>query len=106
VHVFRWHGALQADTPQVVCADLLTRELELPYGDGYDYADGIGVLDPADCPRLLVVYDSPSPARLTDDGSVLADTVRLLGAPLGSAPDRGGVLSERESTAGETKGAA
>jgi GNAT superfamily N-acetyltransferase len=104
VHVFRWHGALQADTPQVVRGHLLTRELELPCGDGYDHAEGIGVLGPADSPRLLVVYDSPSPARLTDDGSVLADAVRLLGAPCGSAPDRGGVLSEQESTAGETKG--
>ncbi|HEX2075131.1 MAG TPA: GNAT family N-acetyltransferase [Geodermatophilus sp.] len=103
VHVFRWHGALQADTPQVVRGDLLTRELELPYGDGCDHAEGIGVLGPADSPRLLVVYDSPSPARLTDDGSVLADVVRLPGAPCGSAPDRGAVLSEQKSTAGDTR---
>jgi GNAT superfamily N-acetyltransferase len=103
-HVFRWHGALHADTPQVVRGHRLTRELELPYGDGYDHAEGIGLLGPADSPRLLVVYDSPSPARLTDDGSVLADTVRLLGAQGGSAPDRGGVLSTQESTAGETNG--
>jgi GNAT superfamily N-acetyltransferase len=45
------------------------------------------VLGPADSPRLLVVYDSPSPARLADDGSVLADVVRLPGAPGGSTPD-------------------
>ena len=104
VHVFRWHGALQADTPQVVRGDLLTRELDLPHGDGCDHAEGIGLLGPADGPRLLVVYDSPSPARLTDDGSVLADVVRLPGAPSGSAPDRGGAPVEQESTAGTEAG--
>jgi hypothetical protein len=77
VHVFRWHGALQTDMPQVVRGDLLTRELDLPYGEGYDHAEGIGLLGSADSRRLLVVYDSPSPARLTDDGGVLADVVRL-----------------------------
>jgi GNAT superfamily N-acetyltransferase len=85
VRVVRWHGALRADTPQVVRGDLLTRELDLPYGDGCDHAEGISLLGPADGRHLLVVYDSPSPARLTDDG-VLADVVRLPGAP-----DRGGV---------------
>jgi GNAT superfamily N-acetyltransferase len=104
VHVFRWHGALQADAPQVVRGDRLTRELELPHGDGHDHAEGIGVLGPADDPRLLVVYDSPSPARLTDDGGVLADVVRLPSAPGRSAPDRGGVLSEHVSTAGNAMG--
>jgi diamine N-acetyltransferase len=104
VHVVRWHGALQADTPQVVRDDLLTRELDLPYGEGHDHAEGIGVLGPADSPRLLVVYDSPSPARLTDDGGVLADVVRLPGAPCGSAPERGGVPSEQEPAAGSEVG--
>ncbi len=86
VRVVRWHGALRADAPQVVRGDLLTRELDLPYGNGCDHAEGISLLGPADGRSLLVVYDSPSPARLTDDGSVLADVVRLPGAP-----DRGGV---------------
>jgi GNAT superfamily N-acetyltransferase len=98
VHVFRWHGALRADTPQVVRGDLLTRELDLPSGDGCDHAEGIGLLGPVDGHRLLVVHDSPSPARLTDDGGVLADVVRLPGAPCGSGPDRGGALPEREPT--------
>jgi hypothetical protein len=77
VHVFRWHGALQADTPQVVRGDLLTQELDLPYGAGCDHAEGIGLLCPDDDARLLVVYDSPSQIRLTGDGAVLADVVRL-----------------------------
>lgn len=85
VRVVRWHGALRADTPQVVRGDLLTRELDLPSGDGCDHAEGIGLLGPPGSGRLVVVYDSPSPARLTDDG-VLADVVRLPGAP-----DRDGV---------------
>ena len=97
VHVFRWHDALQADTPQVVRDDLLTRELDLPHGDECDHAEGIAVLGPADDPRLLVVHDSPSAARLTDDGSVLADVVRLPGT-------RGGALPEQQSIAGEAEG--
>ena len=54
VHVFRWHGALTADTPQVVRGDLLTREVDLPFGAGVDHAEGIGLLDPDPAaPRLL-----------------------------------------------------
>ncbi|MGR6964411.1 GNAT family N-acetyltransferase [Geodermatophilus sp. URMC 61] len=101
VHVFRWHGALQADTPQVVRGDRLTREVELPSGDGCDHAEGIGLLGPAGSQRLVVVYDSPSPARLTDDGSVLADVVRLPGAPCGSTPGGGGALPAQEPTTAE-----
>jgi hypothetical protein len=73
VHVFRWHGAMSVDAPTVVRGDALTRELDLPYGEGSDHAEGIGLLDDG---RLLVVYDSPSPERL-QDGAVLADVVRL-----------------------------
>jgi GNAT superfamily N-acetyltransferase len=98
VHVFRWHGALGTDTPQVVRGDLLTRELDLSSGDGCDHAEGIGLLGPADGHRLLVVHDSPSPARLTDDGGVLADVVRLPGASGGSASDVAGVPPEGEPT--------
>jgi hypothetical protein len=74
VHVVRWHGALRTDGPQVVRGDLLTRELDLSYGEGTDHAEGIGLLGPA---RLLVVHDSPSPERLLPGGGVLADVVRL-----------------------------
>ena len=77
VHVFRWHGALAGESPQVVRDDLLTRELSLAYGEGDDHAEGLGLLGPAEDPRLLVVHDSPSAARLTEDGCVTADVVRL-----------------------------
>ncbi len=79
VHVFRWRGALTADTPQVVRDDLLVREVDLPFGVGVDHAEGIGLLDPDPAgPRLLVVYDSPAPERLLGHG-VTADVVRLPG---------------------------
>ncbi|GAB3347154.1 DUF3616 domain-containing protein [Modestobacter lapidis] len=77
VHVFRWHGALTTEAPQVVRGELLTRELTLPFGVGDDHAEGLGLLGPAADPRLLVVYDSPAPSRLTGDGCVTADVVRL-----------------------------
>jgi hypothetical protein len=77
VLVFRWHGALAGESSQVVGDDLLTRELALPYGVGDDHAEGLGLLGPAEDPRLLVVHDSPSAARLTEDGCVTADVVRL-----------------------------
>ncbi|MBB3674949.1 DUF3616 domain-containing protein [Modestobacter versicolor] len=83
VHVFRWHGALTADTPQVVRDELLTREVDLPFGVGVDHAEGIGLV--ADGPggaQLLVVYDSPAPDRLHEHG-VTADVVRLPGAGTG-----------------------
>ncbi len=77
VYVYRWHGGCAAEAPAVVRGDLLTRELSLPYGDGDDHAEGIGLLGPAEDGRLLVVYDSPAPERLTRDGGVLADVVAL-----------------------------
>jgi hypothetical protein len=88
VRVFRWHGALTAEAPQVVRDDLLTRELDLPYGAGDDHAEGIGLLGPPGDERLLVVYDSPSPARLGSDGRVTADVV-----PLRSATERPGATA-------------
>jgi hypothetical protein len=77
VRVYRWHGAGRAETPVVVRGGSLTREVELTYGEGDDHAEGMGLIgDPAD--RLaLIVYDSPAAARLTADGAVVADIVKL-----------------------------
>jgi Protein of unknown function (DUF3616) len=77
VRIYRWHGACQVTMPEVVRGDILSRELELTYGEGDDHAEGIGLIGPPEEGRLLVVYDSPAPARLTDDGAVIADVVRL-----------------------------
>jgi hypothetical protein len=74
VRIYRWHGAATAGIPTIVRDDLITRELELSYGEGDDHAEGISMLGDD---RVLVVYDSPGRARLTDDGAVIADVVLL-----------------------------
>ena len=84
VRVYRWHGAMAVDAPTVVRGDAVTAEVELPFGVGCDHAEGIGLLGPPEDGLLLVVYDSPSSLRL-EDGSVLADVVRL--------PAPGGVIA-------------
>ncbi|GAA4249074.1 DUF3616 domain-containing protein [Dactylosporangium darangshiense] len=77
VRVYRWHHAAHAAAPQVVRGDDLRRELDLPFGDGDDHAEGIAIVGPPQRRRLLVVYDSPAPRRLAEDGAVLADLVEL-----------------------------
>ncbi|MBT2211875.1 DUF3616 domain-containing protein [Actinomadura sp. NEAU-AAG7] len=79
VRVVRWRGAAKTDAAEIVPASELEVLGELPYGDGDDHAEGIAVLDEPDGSglRVLVVYDSPSPARLTADGGVLADVIVL-----------------------------
>lgn len=79
VRIYRWHGALRVEAPAVVAGDDLTHEVDLPYGDGTDHAEGIGLLGPAADGRLLVVYDSPAPGRLGEAGAVTADVVQLPG---------------------------
>jgi hypothetical protein len=75
VRVYRWRGALDGSAPpRIARAPMVSRELDLPFGDGDDHAEGIGLLDGR---RLLVVYDSPAPARLIEPGTVLADIVPL-----------------------------
>ena len=78
VRVYRWHGAGKVQEGTVVRDEDVTVEVDLPYGEGVDHAEGIVVLDPDDdgADRLLVVYDSPAPERL-DGGCVTADVVRL-----------------------------
>lgn len=72
VRVYRWRDAFVDGASRIVRAPTLSRELDLPFGDGDDHAEGIGLLDGK---RLLVVYDSPAPARLVTPGVVLADVV-------------------------------
>jgi hypothetical protein len=77
VRVYRWHGAYRVEMPEIVRAELLTREVELTYGEGDDHAEGLCLMGPPEDGRLLVVYDSPAAARHTDDDAVVADVVRL-----------------------------
>lgn len=76
VRIYRWHGAATAETSTVARGDELTPELELPYGDGDDHAEGITLLPDG---RLLVVYDSPAAHRMTDEHIVHADVLALPG---------------------------
>jgi hypothetical protein len=83
VRVFRWHGAATGGAGPVVRGEEISLEAELPHGDGVDHAEGIALLEPGDPAgaRLLVVYDSPSPARRPTPHSVLADRVLTAAAP-------------------------
>lgn len=78
VRVVRWPGAATVEAADVVPAAELQTLGDLPHGAGQDHAEGIAVLDsPGPGLRLLVVYDSPSPERLTPEGGILADVVVL-----------------------------
>ncbi|MGW0889436.1 DUF3616 domain-containing protein [Saccharopolyspora sp. NPDC002578] len=74
VRLYRWPGAATLDAPDVVRGAELVREADLPFGEGDDHPEGITVLPDGD---VLVVHDSPAPARLPAPGTVLADVLRL-----------------------------
>ncbi|MET7330611.1 DUF3616 domain-containing protein [Nonomuraea sp. NPDC005650] len=71
VRVVRWRpGARRGVVPQ----DELETVIELPYGVKCDHPEGLALLGDG---RLMVVYDSPSPARITPAGGVLADVFTI-----------------------------
>lgn len=78
VRVYRWRDAAHAQEGDIVRGDEITFVTELPFGDGDDHAEGITLVSTAAGPaELLVVYDSPAPARLIGHGALLADVVVL-----------------------------
>lgn len=77
VRVHRWQSAAHTEAGEVVRAEELPVELELPYGEGDDHAEGISVLREQDGDKLLVVYDSPAAHRLTEAEAVVADVFVL-----------------------------
>jgi hypothetical protein len=77
VRIYRWHGARRVEMPAIVRGEVLTRELELTYGEGDDHAEGMGLIGSPDDKLVLIVYDSPAAGRLTQDDAVVADIVRL-----------------------------
>ena len=77
VRIYRWHGAGAVDMPTVVRGEVLVRELELTYGEGDDHAEGMGLIGAPEDRLVLIVYDSPAVARLSDEDIVIADIVRL-----------------------------
>jgi hypothetical protein len=79
VRIYRWHGAYRVEMPAIVRGETLTRELEITYGEGDDHAEGMGLIGRPEEKLAMVVFDSPAAARLTDDGAVIADVLRLPG---------------------------
>ncbi len=71
VRVHRWADVLEADQGDVVGENDLERVLELPFGEGVDHAEGMTLLAAGGAKELLVVYDSPSPSRLHDNGTAI-----------------------------------
>ncbi|GAA3226337.1 DUF3616 domain-containing protein [Nonomuraea helvata] len=72
VRVVRWRP--RPKRQEVVPEDDLETVTELPYGLGCDHPEGLVRLADG---RLMVVYDSPSPARITPAGGVLADVFTI-----------------------------
>jgi len=74
VRLLRWPGGAKAGAAQLVRADELELIHELPYGTGNDHAEGFGIVRSADGQQLVVAYDSPADARLSQGGDqVLVD---------------------------------
>lgn len=71
IRVLRWRPE---DGPSVT--HRVETVVDLPHGDRHDHAEGIAVVDDG---RLLVVYDNPAAARLTPEGGVFADIVKITG---------------------------
>ncbi|MEU7859866.1 DUF3616 domain-containing protein [Nonomuraea sp. NPDC049141] len=71
VRVVRWRVHQAGD---VVPAEELETVVELPYGIGCDHPEGMALMPDG---RLMIVYDSPSPARITPAGGVLADVFTI-----------------------------
>jgi Protein of unknown function (DUF3616) len=77
--VFRWRGAAGVDCPTLTRREELEHVLELPTVPDRDRAEGMALRHgPGGAKELLVLYDSPSEARLDRRrGAVLADLFRL-----------------------------
>jgi hypothetical protein len=69
--LFRWRSPLGASGDRIHGPEAIERLMDLPYAHGRDQAEGIAFVEENGTRRLLVVYDSPSPARLTEDGGGL-----------------------------------
>jgi hypothetical protein len=78
--VYRWRGGANppGDEDTVVFKERIEKILDVPYGAGEDHAEGMTIRRTQGGRRsLLVVYDSPSAARLKGDASFLADAFDL-----------------------------
>ncbi len=78
--LYRWTRALDADRSTVITHRRIAHLLDLPYGEGVDHAEGIALIAASDgaTRHLLVVYDSPSPARLHQNGTAIDADIFVL----------------------------
>jgi len=62
--LYRWKDALNTNSDSVVRGDRLTVEMQIPFGQGADHAEGVAIVPGSGPPsQILVVYDSPDPER-------------------------------------------
>ena len=71
VRVYRWAEALAADQGDIIAGRQIEPILEVPFGEGVDHAEGIALMSDAGAKQLLIVYDSPSPSRLHENGTAI-----------------------------------
>jgi len=74
--IWRWKNGAKGG--QATGPPDITRQLQLPQGEGTDRAEGFTLLgDSAGTKDVLVVFDSPADARQTSESSISADLYRL-----------------------------
>lgn len=80
IAIYRWPNAVDKQEEQLLHHNELERLCEVPHGTGEnsskDKAEGLAVLDEK---RVLVVFDSPTDARLVGENDVLADVLQVVG---------------------------
>jgi len=82
VRLYRWPNPLESTDHTVITHDQLESVVEIPFGDGVDHAEGIALLRENErAHRLMVIYDSPDPARLHGDGTAIDADVFALPTP-------------------------
>jgi hypothetical protein len=79
VIVYRWKNGTHPEDEFLVRTEELTREMEIPFGEGDDHAEGMCLYAPdGDNPSaLLVVYDSAATSRHLGRNTMIADVFTL-----------------------------
>ncbi len=85
--LYRWSRPLETKTTSVTARAVLDLVADLPFGHGHDHAEALSIV--GEDGHLLVAYDSPAPARLSEDGTALtADLFDLGNMSTGSLDTR------------------
>jgi len=80
VRVLRWQGGgKRHKSGEMIPADALEPQLDIPYGQGVDHAEGMTLFTPdaGKTQWLLVVYDAAAEQRKQSGNAVLADAFPL-----------------------------